>query len=194
MNLTILCPQCQRSLRVPENLLGQAVMCPSCSHSFLAPEGVEVAAQRAANPPSKINYDDEPHPAERPAHDDAFDEDDEAVPRRSQRPREKPSKVQAIAVMTFVGGILATLSAVLLMVTIYGLCWPGSYYSLVLGIMAITRGSQLLGDRAYLQTPPSGIAVMQIINIVNCDCVNLTLGIINLVFLNDEEVKAYFRR
>ena len=29
------------------------------------------------------------------------------------------------------------------------------------------------------------IAIMQIVNIINCDMVNLTLGIITLVFLND---------
>jgi hypothetical protein len=63
-----------------------------------------------------------------------------------------------------------------------------------MGIMAIVKGSQLLGERAAEQVPPSGIAVMQIINVVNCDWVNLTLGILNLVFLGDEEVKRYFRR
>ena len=76
----------------------------------------------------------------------------------------------------------------------YGLCWPGTYYSLVLGIMAIVKSSQLLGKRAAKQMPPSRISIMQIINILNCDWINLTLGIINLVFLGDEKVKSYFRR
>ena len=34
---------------------------------------------------------------------------------------------------------------------------------------------------------------MQIINIINCDMVNLTLGIITLVFLNDPEVRDHLR-
>lgn len=63
----------------------------------------------------------------------------------------------------------------------------------MMGIMAIIKGSQLMGDHASSQKPPSGIAIMQIINIVNCDAINLTLGIINLVFLNDEDVKDFFR-
>jgi hypothetical protein len=30
------CPQCQRQLRVPDNLLGQSVQCPSCRTTFVA--------------------------------------------------------------------------------------------------------------------------------------------------------------
>ena len=37
------------------------------------------------------------------------------------------------------------------------------------------------------------IAIMQIVNIINCDMVNLTLGIITLVFLNDPEVRDHLR-
>ena len=40
---------------------------------------------------------------------------------------------------------------------------------------------------------PRTIAIMQIINVVNCDTINVVLGILILVFLNDEEVKAYYR-
>jgi predicted Zn finger-like uncharacterized protein len=199
MNSTISCPSCLRTLRVPESLLGQAVKCPSCSHTFTAPENLEEASPlRVAAPPPKDDDDNEPRPSKRRRRDDDYEDDDykddyEEAPRRRRR-REKPGKVQAIGIMTLIGGILATLTAVILMITIYGLCWPGTYYSLVLGIMAIVKGSQLLGERAPDQMPPSGIAIMQIINIVNCDWINLTLGIINLVFLGDEEVKSYFRR
>jgi predicted Zn finger-like uncharacterized protein len=193
MSFTIACPSCQRTLRVPENLLGQAVMCPSCSHTFTAPEHFEeeAPARRSTVPPPET--EDEPRPSKRRVIDDDHDEADDAAPRRFRRRDQKLSKVQAIAIMTLVGGILATLTAMGIMATIYGLCWPGSYYSLVMGIMAIVKGSQLLGDRASAQAPPSGIAIMQIVNIVNCDFVNLTLGIISLVFLSDQEVKDFFK-
>jgi hypothetical protein len=138
-------------------------------------------------------HDDVPPPPKRRPIEALSNEDDETPRRVRRRQDEKPGKVQAIAIMTLVGGILATLTAVAFMATIYGLCWPGTYYSLVMGIMAIVKGSQLLGDKAASQAPPSGIAIMQIVNIVNCDFVNLTLGIINLVFLADKEVKGYFR-
>ena len=81
-----------------------------------------------------------------------------------------PGKVQAIGIMTLVGGILALL-------TCFGIALGTLFiyipwiYSLVLGIMAI----------------------MQIVNIINCDMVNLTLGIITLVFLYDSEVREHLR-
>ena len=210
MSSTISCPACQRTLRVPESLLGQAVKCPSCSHNFTAPESVEeevpnraaaTASERpsrrsAPPPPPEDDYDDEPRPSKRRARADDHDEDyDDEAPRRSRRFRreEKPSKVQAMAIMTLIGGIIGVLWALGLMVTIYGLCWPGTYYSMVLGIMAIIKGSQLLGDQAHKQQPPQGIAIMMIINIINCDFANLAMGIVNLVFLGDEEVKDFFR-
>jgi hypothetical protein len=190
MNRTIPCPDCQRPLRVPENLLGQAVQCPSCSHTFVAPESVE----ETPHPPSVLPLEhpyDEPRPSKRPEHEDARDEDYVRPPHR----REKPGKVQAIAVMILVGGIYAVVWSVGSTLLSGFVCcfWPGTYYSLVMGIRAIIKGSNLLGDHAYRLAPPQGTAIMMIINIMNADIVNLTMGILVLVFLSDPEVKDYFR-
>ena len=193
MNLTILCPDCQRSLLVPENLLGQAVMCPSCSHSFVAPESIAEAPRRPVESPQKVDSKEEPRPSKRPEHGEDRNEDDHEALRR---PRSKPGKVQAIAILVLVGGIHACIWGLgPMLLSGFACClWPGVYYSVVMGIMAIVRGSNLLGDNAYRQTPPQGIGVMMIINIINADLVNLTLGILVNVFLSDPEVKAYFRR
>lgn len=192
MNLTILCPQCQRSLRVPENLLGQAVRCPNCSHTFVAPESVEQTPRSAAQPPSKIPYADEIRPSKLPPHKEDRDEDHGKAP---SRPHEKPGKVQAIAIMVLIGGIYACVWALgSTLLSGFACClWPGAYYGLVMGIMAISKGANLLGDKASRLAPPQGIAVMMIINIINGDLVNLTLGILVLVFLSDPEVKSYYR-
>jgi predicted Zn finger-like uncharacterized protein len=215
MNLTISCPSCQRTLRVPESLLGQAVKCPSCAHNFTAPEHVEDDApprpasdrpsRRPAAPPPEDDSDDEQRISKRRARADDYEEDYEDRPRRSRRRRdEKPGKVQAIAIMVLIGGILATLYAagMLVYIGIIGLAsmglglvcclWPGPYYALVVGIMGIIKGARLLGEKAHRETPPQGIAIMMIINIINGDFVNLTLGILVLVFLADEEVKEFF--
>ncbi len=204
MNFTISCPSCQRTLRVPENLLGQAVKCPSCGHTFTAPEQAEEEAPpRPAAAPPQDDHDDEPRFSTRRARADDYDDDDEDAPRR--RGADKPGKVQAIAILILIGGILATLAAAawlayigLIGVATMGaglLCclWPGPYYGLVMGIMGIVKGVRLLGDKAHREAPPQGIAIMMIINIINGDLVNLVLGIIVLVFLADEEVKDFFR-
>ena len=199
MKFTVSCPSCERDLRVPPTLLGQAVKCPSCSADFTAPEKVEEEEPRRPTPPPERDHDEEiPRPSKRRSRRDEPDDDDYDVEPRPRRRREKPGKVQAIGVMVLIGGIFALLTGVsFLMAGIFscvGLLWPGTYYALVLGIMAVVRGANLLGDRAYKQDPPHGIGYMMIINIMNCDAINLTLGILVLVFLSDEEVKSYFRR
>ncbi len=131
MNLTITCPSCQRPLRVPENLLGQAVKCPSCSHTFVVPENAAEPLSPPEVAPSPSDFRAKPFPSQRRAPDDDYDDEDyPEAPYRRRRVRPKPGKVQAIAVMMLVGGILATLHAAILMITIYGLCWPGTYYSI----------------------------------------------------------------
>lgn len=205
MSFTISCPSCQRTLRVPENLLGQAVKCPSCAHNFTAPEHVEDEpppppasdrpSRRAAPPPPEEEYEDEPRPSKRRARDEDY-EDDYDAPRRRRR-ADKPGKVQAIGIMMLVGGILACLLTLSVhswaAFLSFGLCCIPGTYCLIMGIMAIIRGTQLLGDKAYVYPPPQGIAIMMIINIINGDVVNLVLGILVLIFLADEEVKDYFR-
>ena len=105
----------------------------------------------------------------------------------------KPGKIQAISVMTLVGGILAILTCLGIGLATVGF-WIPWIYSLVLGIMATIKGSQMLGSNpAPAFASARTIAIMQIVNIFNCDVVNLTLGIISLVFLNDPEVKEHLR-
>jgi RNA polymerase subunit RPABC4/transcription elongation factor Spt4 len=109
-----------------------------------------------------------------------------------------PGKITAIAWMTLAGGgfaIFWSLIAFVLAIFLSGcVCclWPGFYYGIVVGIMAIIKGSSLLNSRAGTHAPPTGIAIMQIINIVSLDVVNLGLGIATLVISKDEEVEAYF--
>ena len=104
-----------------------------------------------------------------------------------------PGKIQAISVMTLVGGILAILTCLGIGLATVGF-WIPWIYSLVLGIMATIKGSQMLGSNpAPAFASARTIAIMQIVNIINCDVINLTLGIITLVFLNDPEVKEHLR-
>jgi len=108
----------------------------------------------------------------------------------------RPTKVEAIGVMMLVGGIIALLFGIGGM-RLHGLFhtsfWPPAIYSLILGVMAIVRGSRLLGRFGHLQPSPKVIAVMQIVNIINGDVPNLVMGIVSLSFLKDPGVRRYFR-
>jgi hypothetical protein len=132
------------------------------------------------------------------ARDDDDYEDDYEDDRPSRRGRtsreERPGKVQAIAIMTLIGGIYAILHFLGGGAASYGICclWPGLYYALVVGILAIIKGSQLLGQDARLQPPPKTIAILMIIEIINIDIICTVLGIIILVFCGDPEVEDFF--
>jgi hypothetical protein len=70
--------------------------------------------------------------------------------------------------------------------------WPGFYFGIVWGILAIIRGAGLLGDN-WRRNHPRLLVILQIVQIVNLDVVNITLGIIGLVFLNDGRIGPAFR-
>jgi predicted Zn finger-like uncharacterized protein len=86
MSLTITCPVCQRSLRVPESLLGQAVKCPSCSHRFTAAE----QSEDEAPPPSTSSA---VRTTRRPVAPPVDEED--AAPRRTERISDRPQPRRA---------------------------------------------------------------------------------------------------
>ncbi len=121
-----------------------------------------------------------------------------------QSSQQKPGKLQAIAIMTLVGGIIAVLASLYGFINVLFIgamtlgigcfCIIIPIYELIAGILCIIQGSKLLGsnpDLHYAKT--KNTAIMQIICIISLDVLNMTMGIINLVFLNDEEVKTYIR-
>lgn len=190
MSDLIHCPQCQRQLKAPESMLGQVVACPTC--------GARFALRAAPPPPPPTQWSSGYPPPQSPSYS--------RYPSHSPLRPERPGKVQAIAIMMLIGGILAILNGLgflfyagMIGVATLGfgwVCclWPGPYYGVVLGILAIIKASKLLGSEAHHETPPQGIAIMQIINIINFDLPNCVMGIVALVFLSDPEVDGYFRR
>jgi|TARA_B100001250_G_scaffold401668_1_gene413825 hypothetical protein len=102
--------------------------------------------------------------------------------------QEKPGKAQAIAIMTLVGGIMSIFTCIgLALGTMF--LWITWVYSLVLGIMAIIKAAKMLSPDPYEgYTSAKTIAIMQIVSIVSCDIINMTMGILSLVFLSDPEV------
>jgi hypothetical protein len=191
MALIIACPECEKQLQVPEDLLGSTVQCPECRHTFTAelsaPKPPPMASARkktssGASTRTRRNHDD-----------DDLDPDERPSRRSIRRDGDgKPAKVANIGVLCLIGGIFSILVGIG-----WGgascCLWPPLYYSLVLGILAIVKGTALLGTSAQDHAPPIYIGVMLIINIINADIVSVVLGILVLVFCSDEEVKAYLR-
>lgn len=182
MAIKLRCPTCSNQLVVPDSAAGKKVRCPSCQSSVLI--------VNEEGPLEPVDSEDRPPRSRHGDSDHSLDQN--GLPERS-------GKVQAIAFMTLAGGIIAILGSVAYMfLSVFvsmGLCclWPGWVYSIVLGILTIIKDSTLLGQNAHLQVPPKVTGIMMIINLVNFDFVNCTLGILILVFLADPEVQRYYQ-
>ncbi len=193
MTHMIACPECGQTLQVPGELIGAAVQCPQCRHAFTAAAPAESEPSKAAPAePVASGPPPEEREARRAREDD--DADEPMVP--SIRRGQKPGHVTGMGIMALVGGIGAILLALALGGGSGFLCclWPGTYYSLVIGILAVVRGSALLAANAYEQEPPRTLAVLMIVNIINGDMVCFVLGIIMLTFCGEKEVLEYLRR
>jgi DNA-directed RNA polymerase subunit M/transcription elongation factor TFIIS len=160
-------------------------------------------------PSRRRRRDDDDDEDDRPSRrrsrrDDDEDEDDRDADyrpsRRSRRSRydddygrgQRPSQIQTLGLFLLIGGIMACMYTVGLGLGTYCL-WPGAYYELVFGIMAIVKGSQMMGQNDP-PDPPRGLFIMAIICIINCDVLNMVFGIVGLNMLNSPEVQDYYNR
>jgi hypothetical protein len=162
------CPTCGEELEDTGALAGKLVRCPGCSTEFRMP--TDPARPRT------------PEPVHEPYG---------SAPIWGDPASRVPTKLQVVQILMIVGGAISLFVAFGLIVTLIGLLWPGTYYAIFLGVLAIIRGVRMLDpDRG----PPTGTAVMQILNIFNLDLFNVAFGIAELVLLNDPEVRSYFER
>jgi len=113
----------------------------------------------------------------------------------------KPGKVQALAIMTLIDGILNVLYGPILAVSmgilalgtvITCLCIPAGIYAIVVGVLEIIAATKLLPEPAKTNEFPKYLAIMQIINIISLNAFSTVTGILALVFANDPEVISYF--
>jgi predicted Zn finger-like uncharacterized protein len=82
------CPNCDKKLRVPDNLLGKGVKCPGCGKTFSAKAAAGSAADEVqTKPASRRAPDPEPEEEEqkRPTRRRADEDDEEDRPRRRRR-------------------------------------------------------------------------------------------------------------
>jgi predicted Zn finger-like uncharacterized protein len=124
MSDTITCPSCQRTLRVPESLLGQLVKCPTCQQTFTATLGANGAAEapppanEAPPPPRDRREDEPPRPPrrdedydDRPRREDDYDDRPRRRRRRYQQEHRGPLIMTLGILSFFVGGPILGLIA-----------------------------------------------------------------------------------
>jgi predicted Zn finger-like uncharacterized protein len=111
----VTCPQCERQLRVPDELVGQRVKCPTCGTNFTAnvSAGPPISAEdEAGHQPAHPHeaYQGEERPRQRVSdefEDQAYDES--GAPRRSERKQRALNSLKAPAILLIVTGVLGIL-------------------------------------------------------------------------------------
>ncbi|MBV9122679.1 MAG: hypothetical protein JO112_04930, partial [Planctomycetes bacterium] len=78
------CPECQRQLRVPDDLLGKRVKCPSCSTTFTA-----TPVSQSAPAPEEEEEEESPRPRSRAAEPSEEEEEPETGIEEEERPRRR---------------------------------------------------------------------------------------------------------
>lgn len=111
----------------------------------------------------------------------------------------KPTLVSVIAWTTLASGIVnlgwGLVASATALLTIVGICCtPLTILPTILGIFEIIYAAKLLGSPPQPVRPATNIAVLEIVCILTGNVFSMMVGIISLVFYNDQVVKEYFAR
>jgi hypothetical protein len=117
----------------------------------------------------------------------------------SQSAMQRPGLVNALGIMTLVNGILnifaglgLTAAVVLSTLGIGLLCSPITLAPAVLGVFEIMYAAKILANPPQPVKFSQTIAILEIVCVVFGNGISLVVGILALVFYNDQSVKGYF--
>lgn len=109
----------------------------------------------------------------------------------------KPVKVQTMAVLVLISGVINILwggiLALLGVISIVGiLCAPLLILPMILGVFELIYALNLLADPPKVAKPSQVIAILEICNLIFLNIFSVVVGILSLIFINEEEIKDYF--
>jgi hypothetical protein len=112
---------------------------------------------------------------------------------------QRPNLVTIIAAMTLVSGIVnvfwGAIASQGAFASVIGIvCTPFTILPTILGIFEIIYAAKLFGTPAQAVRPSSGIAAFEIAAILAGNAFSMVVGILALVFYNDQAVKSYFEQ
>jgi hypothetical protein len=115
--------------------------------------------------------------------------------------QQKPTLVNVIAWMTLASGIVnlfwGLVASLLIVFGTLGfglICTPFTILPTILGIFEIIFASKLLSNPPQAVQPSTAIAILEIVCILAGNLFSMVVGILALVFYNDEIVRDYFAR
>jgi hypothetical protein len=112
---------------------------------------------------------------------------------------QKPNLVNVIAWMTLASGVVNIIwglaASGMALATIVGIiCTPITILPSILGIFEILYASKLLSNPPQPVRPNTTIAILEIVCVLTGNVFAMVVGILALVFYNDQVVKDYFAR
>ena len=112
---------------------------------------------------------------------------------------QKPGLLTTIAVMTLTSGVINLFwgfvaSATALGTIIGVICLPITILPTILGVFEIIYAAKLLSAQPEPVQPSQSIAVFEILTFLMGNIFSVVVGILTLIFYNDQSVKEYFAR
>src|SRR5690349_17977422 len=112
---------------------------------------------------------------------------------------QKPGLYTAIAAMTLASGIINLFwgfiaSATVLSTVVGVICLPITVLPTILGIFEIIYAAKLLSNQPQPVQPSPAIAAFQISTLLYGNVFTAVVGLLNMIFFNDQSVKEYFAR
>ncbi len=134
MPIDVTCPECEKKLRLRDEVAGKRVKCPKCGHKFVCQE--PTGEEDEDNETIALAEEKRPAKAIKPAKrqrrdDDDEDEDDDDAPRKRKRSREVEQVATPIAPLIW--GLLA-------------LVLPCPIVGLAIGSIAFAKANAELGN------------------------------------------------
>jgi len=112
---------------------------------------------------------------------------------------QKPTLFQVIAWMTLVSGVVNLFwgfaASGTALATIVGvICTPITILPAILGVFELIYAAKLFSEPPQILQPSTNIAVFEIASVLTGNVFSMAVGILALVFYNDQVVKDYFAR
>lgn len=174
----ISCPQCQRKLRVPDELMGQPVKCPTCNSAFTAePPGAPLPAglPRPEEPwRPRAEQPRPPEPRRRSRYADDYEDD---APRGRYEDDDFPRRRHAYADYAPHRGTTVLVLGILSLVL-----WIGcGIVALILGIIAWVMGNSDLAEIRAGRMDPEGESATNAGRV--CGIISVVGGLVLIFFV-----------
>ncbi|HEY7315735.1 MAG TPA: hypothetical protein VH643_40775 [Gemmataceae bacterium] len=173
MPLTIACPNCGKSLKLPEAVVGKRVRCPGCQEIFTAEAPEEEEPIRPAAESEGVQ--ERPSRSRRVEREEPEEEEEERPRRRPRRRRDDDDDDYRVRRgRPHRGGVVLTMG---ILAVVFGICCPLVCW--IVGAIGLVMASTDLSQMSARQMDRSGQGITRAGQILSA--VGIVIGILNAI-------------